>query len=133
MLAHSSILVTAFVIAVMVLIASGVRDLLGFTMLDRPVFICPIVGWLFGDIQQGLLIGASLEAVFMGIVNIGGASAAECGIASVVGCAFAIMSGGGPEVALPLAPSHRNAGTAGEKHYLDWYYRLVRSGIRQTG
>ena len=97
MLAHSSILVTAFVIAVMVLIASGVRDLLGFTMLDRPVFICPIVGWLFGDIQQGLLIGASLEAVFMGIVNIGGASAAECGIASVVGCAFAIMSGGGPE------------------------------------
>lgn len=103
MLAHSSILVTAFVIAVMVLIASGVRDLLGFTMLDRPVFICPIVGWLFGDIQQGLLIGASLEAVFMGIVNIGGASAAECGIASVVGCAFAIMSGGGPEVALPLA------------------------------
>ena len=66
MLAHSSILVTAFVIAVMVLIASGVRDLLGFTMLDRPVFICPIVGWLFGDIQQGLLIGASLEAVFMG-------------------------------------------------------------------
>lgn len=35
MLAHTSILVTAFVIAVMVLIASGVRDLLGFTMLDR--------------------------------------------------------------------------------------------------
>lgn len=103
MLAHSSLLVTALVIAIVVLFASGVRDLLGFTMLDRPVFICPIVGWLFGDIQQGLLIGASLEAVFMGIVNIGGASAAECGIASVVGTAFAMMIGGGPEVALPLA------------------------------
>ncbi len=107
--------------------------MLGFTMLDRPVFICPIVGWLFGDIQQGLLIGASLEAVFMGIVNIGGASAAECGIASVVGCAFAIMSGGGPEVALPLALPIGMLGQQAKKHYLDWYYRLVRSGIRQTG
>jgi len=103
MLLGSSILIKAIVVALLVLIASGVRDLLGFTMLDRPVFICPIVGWFFGDIQQGLLIGASLEAVFMGIVNIGGASAAECGIASVVGTAFAMMIGGGPEIALPLA------------------------------
>lgn len=97
-------------------------------MLDRPVFICPIGKWLFGD-TAGLLIGALLEAVFMGIVNIGGASA-ECGIASVVGCAFAIMSGGGPEVALAL-PSE--CWDSRRKHYLDWYYRLVRSGIRQTG
>ena len=103
MLAHSSLLVTAIVVAILVLIASGVRDLIGFSMLDRPIFICPIVGWFFGDIQMGLKIGASLEAVFMGIVNIGGASAAECGIASVVGTAFAMMIGGGPEVALPLA------------------------------
>lgn len=103
MLAHSSLLVTAIVVAILVLFASGVRDLIGFSMLDRPIFICPIVGWFFGDIQMGLKIGASLEAVFMGIVNIGGASAAECGIASVVGTSFAMMIGGGPEVALPLA------------------------------
>ncbi len=103
MLAHSSLLITALVVAILVLIASGVRDLIGFSMLDRPIFICPIVGWFFGDIQMGLKIGASLEAVFMGIVNIGGASAAECGIASVVGTSFAMMIGGGPEVALPLA------------------------------
>lgn len=103
MLAESSLLVTAIVVAFLVLIASGVRDLIGFSMLDRPIFICPIVGWFFGDVSMGLKIGASLEAVFMGIVNIGGASAAECGIASVVGTSFAMMIGGGPEVALPLA------------------------------
>lgn len=103
MLAHSSLFITALVVAILVLFASGVRDLIGFSMLDRPIFICPIVGWFFGDMQMGLKIGASLEAVFMGIVNIGGASAAECGIASVVGTAFAMMIGGGPEVALPLA------------------------------
>ena len=103
MLLESSLLVQAIVVALLVVFASGVRDLIGFTMLDRPIFICPIVGWLFGDIQQGLLIGASLEAVFMGVVNVGGASSAECGIASVVGTAFAMKIGGGTEVALPLA------------------------------
>ena len=103
MLLESSLLVQAIVVALLVVFASGVRDLIGFTMLDRPIFICPIVGWLFGDIQQGLLIGVSLEAVFMGVVNVGGASSAECGIASVVGTAFAMKIGGGTEVALPLA------------------------------
>ncbi len=38
--------------------------------------------------QTGVVIGASLEAVFMGVVNIGGASAAEPGIATAVGVAF---------------------------------------------
>ena len=102
MLLESSLLVQAIVVALLVVFASGVRDLIGFTMLDRPIFICPIVGWLFGDIQQGLLIGVSLEAVFMGVVNVGGASSAECGIASVVGTAFAMKIGGGTEVALFL-------------------------------
>ncbi len=50
-----------------------------------------------------MIIGASLEAVFMGVVNIGGASAAEPGIATAVGTAFAIMLGKGSEVALTLA------------------------------
>ena len=45
----------------------------------------------------------ALEAVFMGVVNIGGASAAEPGIATAVGTAFAIMMGKGSEVALTLA------------------------------
>ncbi len=39
----------------------------------------------------------------MGVVNIGGASAAEPGIATAVGAAFAIMLGKGSEVALTLA------------------------------
>lgn len=39
----------------------------------------------------------------MGVVNIGGASAAEPGIATAVGVAFAIMLGKGSEVALTLA------------------------------
>lgn len=93
----------AFLVALAVFICVGGAELAGFTMLNRPIVIGPLVGLLLGDLKTGVLVGASLEAVFMGVVNIGGASAAEPGIATAVGAAFAIMLGKGTEVALTLA------------------------------
>lgn len=93
----------AFLVALAVLICVGGAELIGFSMLNRPIVVGPLVGLFLGDIQTGVVIGASLEAVFMGVVNIGGASAAEPGIATAVGTAFAIMLGKGSEVALTLA------------------------------
>lgn len=93
----------AFLVALAVFVCVGGAELIGFTMLNRPIIIGPLVGLLLGDVQTGVIVGASLEAVFMGVVNIGGASAAEPGIATAVGTAFAIMLGKGPEVALTLA------------------------------
>ena len=96
-------MLNAFLVALAVFICIGGAELLGFTMLNRPIVIGPLVGLFLGDLHTGVLIGASLEAVFMGVVNIGGASAAEPGIATAVGTAFAIMLGKGSEVALTLA------------------------------
>lgn len=93
----------ALLVALAVFVCVGGAELAGFTMLNRPIVIGPLVGLLLGDLQTGVVVGASLEAVFMGVVNIGGASAAEPGIATAVGCAFAIMLGKGTEVALTLA------------------------------
>lgn len=93
----------AFLVALAVFICVGGAELIGFTMLNRPIVIGPLVGLFLGDLHTGVLVGASLEAVFMGIVNIGGASAAEPGIATAVGTAFAILLHKGPEVALTLA------------------------------
>lgn len=96
-------MLNAFLVALAVFICVGGAELFGFTMLNRPIVIGPLVGLFLGDLQTGVIIGASLEAVFMGVVNIGGASAAEPGIATAVGTAFAIMLGKGSEVALTLA------------------------------
>ncbi|WP_010238499.1 PTS mannose/fructose/sorbose/N-acetylgalactosamine transporter subunit IIC [Clostridium arbusti] len=96
-------LVQAILVALAVFICVGGAELAGLTMLNRPIVIGPVVGLLLGDLHTGVLIGAALEAVFMGVVNIGGAQAAEPGIATAVGAAFAIMLGGGSEVALTLA------------------------------
>ena len=92
-------MLNAFLVALAVFICVGGAELIGFTMLNRPIVIGPLVGLFLGDLHTGVIIGASLEAVFMGVVNIGGASAAEPGIATAVGTAFAIMLGKGSEVA----------------------------------
>ncbi|AJA49253.1 phosphotransferase system, mannose/fructose/N-acetylgalactosamine-specific component IIC [Clostridium pasteurianum DSM 525 = ATCC 6013] len=96
-------LVQATLVALAVFICVGGAELIGLSMLNRPIVIGPLVGLLLGDLHTGVLIGAALEAVFMGIVNIGGAQAAEPGIATAVGTAFAITVGGGSQVALTLA------------------------------
>lgn len=96
-------MLNAFLVALAVFICVGGGVLLGFTMLNRPIVIGPLVGLFLGDLHTGVIIGAALEAVFMGVVNIGGASAAEPGIATAVGTAFAILLGKGSEVALTLA------------------------------
>lgn len=93
----------ALVVALVVFLTVGGQELLGFTMLGRPIVIAPLVGLLLGDLQTGLMVGAALETIFMGVVNIGGAAAAEPGLATALAAAFAIKLGGGTEYAITLA------------------------------
>ncbi|GAW63668.1 PTS system sorbose-specific transporter subunit IIC [Ligilactobacillus acidipiscis DSM 15836] len=93
----------ALVVSLVVFLTVGGQELLGFTQLGRPIVIGPLVGLLLGDVQTGLLLGASLETIFMGVVNIGGAMVAEPGLASALAVAFAINMHGGLGVALPIA------------------------------
>ena len=65
-------MLNAFLVALAVFICVGGAELIGFTMLNRPIVIGPLVGLLLGDLHTGVIIGASLEAVFMGVVNICG-------------------------------------------------------------
>jgi PTS system mannose-specific IIC component len=41
-------------------------------MLSRPLVLAPVLGWLLGDVQGGLLLGVPLELLFLGGVNLGG-------------------------------------------------------------
>lgn len=56
----------AIAVALVVFLTVGGQELLGFTMLGRPIVIAPLVGLLLGDLQTGLLVGAELETIFMG-------------------------------------------------------------------
>ena len=38
---------------------------LSWQCLNRPIVVAPLVGLLLGDFQTGIIMGASLEAIFM--------------------------------------------------------------------
>lgn len=48
--------------------------ILGRMNFERPLITCTIVGVLLGDLQTGLTLGASIELMSLGIVNIGAAA-----------------------------------------------------------
>ena len=41
-------------------------------MLSRPLVLAPVMGWLLGDAEGGLVLGVPLELLFLGGVNLGG-------------------------------------------------------------
>lgn len=92
----------ALLIAVVASFGKLTGDLGGF-MFDRPIVLAPLVGIILNDPYQGLIMGAALELIFLGVVSIGGATPSDANMGSVLGAAFAISMNQGVEIALALA------------------------------
>ncbi len=83
----------------------GVLDsrIMGVSMIDRPIVMCTLVGFVLGDIETALVIGATLELIFLGTVTIGAAIPPDIVTGSVLACSLAILTNSGTETALALA------------------------------
>lgn len=83
----------------------GILDgrLFGQLMLDRPLVTGALVGLVLGDFTTGIIIGAQLELIWMGLAGIGASTPPDIVTGGVLGTAFAILSDSGVEVALALA------------------------------
>lgn len=92
----------ALVVAIAVFVGVAGHELFGMAMLSRPIVVAPLAGLLMGDIQTGLIVGAALEAIFMGVVNIGISSTAEPALAAGLATAFSIKLGGNTDAIIPL-------------------------------
>lgn len=77
--------------------------LLGRSNFERPLILSTLVGLALGNLGQGLLIGATLELVSMGLVNVGAAVATDMTLGSVIASAFAILSHTSAQNALTIA------------------------------
>ncbi|MDP1109161.1 PTS sugar transporter subunit IIC, partial [Klebsiella pneumoniae] len=69
--------------------------LLGVSMIDRQLVMCALTVMFFGNLHEGILIGATLELIFLGNVAIGAAHPPDIDTGSVLATAFSIMSGRG--------------------------------------
>ncbi|MCF1615199.1 PTS sugar transporter subunit IIC [Tetragenococcus koreensis] len=93
----------AFLCAIAYFICFGGNWLIGQNMADQPIVVGPFVGLLLGDLQTGLILGASLQALFIGAINVGGAVSLNPSFGTTLAVAFSILSGGGEQFALALA------------------------------
>ncbi|MGY0147127.1 PTS N-acetylgalactosamine transporter subunit IIC [Edwardsiella tarda] len=75
----------------------------GLTHIHRPLVIGPLVGLILGDVYTGLLVGGTLELVWMGMVPLAGAQPPNVVIGGVIGTAFAILTHADPKVAIGVA------------------------------
>ena len=66
---------------------------LSWQCLTRPIVIAPLAGLVLGDFRTGIIMGAELEAIFMGISAIGGVIAADATLSSVIAVAYTILTG----------------------------------------
>ena len=69
-------------------------DDMGTQMIRRPLLIAPVVGLILGDLQTSLLIGATLEVMWMGIGNVGAYAAPDIISGTAIGTSLGIISGG---------------------------------------
>lgn len=96
-------LMHALMAALSVFICFAGNYLTGQSMMERPLVVGLVTGLLMGDMKTGILMGAALEAVFLGNVNIGGVIAAEPVTATTLATTFAIISNVETKAAITLA------------------------------
>ncbi len=77
--------------------------LLSWQCINRPIVVAPIAGLILGDLTTGVIMGAALESIFMGISAIGGSIPADATVGSIIAVAFTVLTGGDIETGIALA------------------------------
>lgn len=96
-------IVQALLIAIICWLMSGAEAWFAYPMINTPLVLCPIVGGILGDLHMGIICGATLQLVFLGVMGIGGTLPADAALGSIIGTALAITTGQDVEIALTFA------------------------------
>ena len=78
-------------------------DQMGSLYINRPIILAPLVGLIVGNLEQSIVIGASLELFFMGAVSVGAYIPPDTIVGGVLATAFALSTGRGIETAVTIA------------------------------
>ncbi len=97
----------SFLQAALIGIVSAVSYLeggwLGECKFREPVVTGALVGIILGQPEQGLIIGAQLQLIFMGAASIGPTAGLSVGPGGTIGAAIALATNSGIEVAMTFA------------------------------
>lgn len=98
-----SILVMAIVTGLWYWFAAGLAGYGLFSTLKSPLFIGFGLGLLWGDVNTGMIVGASIEMVYLGMVAAGGNIPSDKCLAALIAIPVALQTGVSAEVAVSIA------------------------------
>lgn len=88
---------------------------LGTSLISRPIVTGLLTGLVLGDVQTGVIMGATLELAFIGSFSVGASIPPDVVTGGILGVAFAITSGAGAN-GVAAWPAYRHADFDPEKH-----------------
>lgn len=110
-------------------------NITGVQALQRPMIMGTVVGAALGDIKTGIIIGGTLEGVFLGAIGIGGQTPSDWRIATTVTTAYVIGSGLDFDSAVAIAAAigvvanyFKQIGTLCSNAIQPWYDKLAAQG-----
>ncbi|MFV0556456.1 MAG: PTS mannose/fructose/sorbose/N-acetylgalactosamine transporter subunit IIC [Lactovum sp.] len=96
-----------------------------------PLFAAAFTGFVMGDLTTGLIIGATLQLMTLGVANYGGATVPDFLSGAIIGTAYAILSGNGAEygigVAVPIGLLLTQMDIIGRMVNTFWQHRAVKA------
>lgn len=78
-------------------------DLGGWWTVGRPLVAGMLIGLILGDVTKGIILGAAINALYLGTITVGGVAAQDINFAAYIGIPLAMVSGATTEEALALA------------------------------
>ena len=94
--------VEALLVVLVVAVCFFTNYMTGHTFTDRPIIVGTLVGLVLGDLETGIICGASAELVFLGLVNVGSVPS-DVTNGTAIATAFVILAGMELETAITLA------------------------------
>ena len=75
----------------------------GYYVLQRPIVAGFLTGLVMGDPVTGTIIGATINLIYLGHLNVGGSMPSDMAVAGYIGTALALATNVNTEVALAIA------------------------------
>ena len=93
----------ALLVTLILIVCNFINYWFGYTFTTQPIIVAPLVGLVLGDMQAGIICGATYELIFLGAVNIGGIVPSDATSGAAIGTSFTILTGMTADTSLALA------------------------------
>ncbi|EKU93919.1 PTS system N-acetylgalactosamine-specific EIIC component 1 [Alloiococcus otitis] len=84
-------------------VLGGIDPYIAGLQLSRPVIAGFFAGLIMGDLTTGLLVGATLQLMVLGVGTFGGATIPDFATGAIIGTALAVVADGGVEFAVGVS------------------------------